>query len=307
MNQKLLETFLWATRLGSFRAAAEHLNSTQPAVSMRIRELEREFGVVLFERGRRASCLTAKGEQLLPYVERTLALLREMQQTVGDRRTLTETVRVGVAEFVAVTWLPDLVREISDRFPNVSLRLDVDLTHPLLRKLHARAIDLALCPGEFADGSVKSVSLGHVEIGWFAAPQLGLSARVVHPTDLVELPMISLSEGSALHRIAIEWFRQNGAHCPRVNLCNSMHTVSILVRSGQGFSVLPTEYCRFHIERGEIQPLRARPPLPSSEYVALYEAHASPLVAAIAEIARRVARFELPANRGRPGPLRKRK
>jgi DNA-binding transcriptional LysR family regulator len=291
MNQKLLETFLWASRLGSFRAAADHLNSTQPAVSMRIRELERHFGVSLFERGRRASRLTAKGEELLPYVERTLALLQEMQHVLGDPRIASETVRVGVAEFVAVTWLPDLVGEISRRFPNVSLRLDVDLTQPLLRRLQAGEIDLALCPGVITDGGFKKVSLGRVDFGWFAAPQLVIGRRTVRPEDLAAVPMISLSEGSAVHRIAIDWFRRSSVVLPRVNFCNSMHTVSILMRSGQGFSMLPTEYCRSYVERGEIVPLRADPPLTPLEYLALYENRASPLVEAIVAIAREVSRF----------------
>ena len=48
-----LETFYWVAQLRSFRAAAEHLHTTQPAVSQRIANLEDELGVKLLERGPR--------------------------------------------------------------------------------------------------------------------------------------------------------------------------------------------------------------------------------------------------------------
>ena len=53
-----LETFLWVANLRSFRGAAERLHTTQPAVSMRIAQLENDLGVRLLERDRRAVSLT---------------------------------------------------------------------------------------------------------------------------------------------------------------------------------------------------------------------------------------------------------
>ena len=292
MNRRLLETFLWSARLGSFRAAASHLNSTQPAVSMRIRDLERELGVQLFERGRRASYLTAKGQELLPFAERTLGLMGEMQHQVADPRTVVETVRVGVAELVAVTWLPDLVRRIGERFPNVTLRLDVDLTHGIVRKLRSRELDIALCIGPVIEPRLGHRSLGRVDLGWVASPALGLPRGRVRPADLARFPMISLSEDSGLHAIAVRWFQAAGEHCRRIDFSNSMHTVSILVRAAQGFSLLPVDYCRFHIERGDIRLLRADPAPKPIEYVALTRSDAaSPVIAEIAEIAAAISPF----------------
>lgn len=292
MNRRLLETFLWSARLGSFRAAASHLNSTQPAVSMRIRDLERELGVRLFERGRRASYLTAKGQELLPFAERTLGLMGEMQHRIADPRTMSETVRVGVAELIALGWLPDLVQRIGERFPNVALRLDVDLTHGIVRKLRARELDLALCIGPVVEPGLDHRSLGRVDLGWVASPALGLPRGRVRPADLARHPMISLSEDSGLHAIAVQWFQAAGEHCRRIDFSNSMHTVSILVRAAQGFSLLPVSYCRFHIDLGDIRLLRADPAPRPIEYVALWRgAAASPVVGEIAEIARAISPF----------------
>src|SRR3546814_16354527 len=58
-----LETLLWIDRLGTFSAAAERLNTTQPTVSARMRELEQRLGTALFRREGRAMSLTAAGRR----------------------------------------------------------------------------------------------------------------------------------------------------------------------------------------------------------------------------------------------------
>ena len=56
-----LETLLWIARLGTFRAAAERLGTTQPAISARVREVEQQLGIALFRREGRGVVLTARG------------------------------------------------------------------------------------------------------------------------------------------------------------------------------------------------------------------------------------------------------
>src|SRR3546814_13734497 len=60
-----LETLLWIARLGTFAAAAERLNTTQPAISARVRELENHLGTVLFRREGRTMTLTPAGRELV--------------------------------------------------------------------------------------------------------------------------------------------------------------------------------------------------------------------------------------------------
>src|ERR1700730_19372622 len=69
---KTIETFLWVANLRSFRGAAEKLNTTQPAVSMRIAQLEDLLGVRLLDRDRRVVAPTPKGQVLLVYAERLM-------------------------------------------------------------------------------------------------------------------------------------------------------------------------------------------------------------------------------------------
>ena len=82
---KGLETFLWVVTLGSFRGAAQKLNTTQPAISQRIAQLERELGVRLLQRDRNAVLPTPAGRQLMVYAEKLIGLRSEMMAALAKR------------------------------------------------------------------------------------------------------------------------------------------------------------------------------------------------------------------------------
>ena len=75
---KAIETFMWVVTLGSFRGAAQKLNTTQPAISQRIAQLEREVGVKLLQRDRRMVLPTPSGRQMMVYAEKLIGLRSEM-------------------------------------------------------------------------------------------------------------------------------------------------------------------------------------------------------------------------------------
>ncbi len=68
-----LDTLSWIIKLGTFRAAAERLNTTQPAISARIREIEERLDVELFQRVGRRMEPTARARQLVQQCQPLLA------------------------------------------------------------------------------------------------------------------------------------------------------------------------------------------------------------------------------------------
>jgi len=167
MNLKQLETFVAAVRAGSFAGAAARLNASQSTVSMRLQELEEALGVALFDRTQRKAHLTDKGRELLPFAESAVGLCAEIRHKVGAPGALSGIVRMGVAELVAVTWLPDLVAALHRAYPNITLELDVSLTADLLERLRDCDLDLALLPGAQFGGDLIAHDLAACDLpGW---------------------------------------------------------------------------------------------------------------------------------------------
>ena len=94
---KAIETFMWVVTLGSFRGAAQKLNTTQPAISQRIAQLEREVGVRLLQRDRRMVLPTPSGRQMMLYAEKLIGLRSEMM-AVG----ITAMPRPSIAMWTTV-------------------------------------------------------------------------------------------------------------------------------------------------------------------------------------------------------------
>jgi DNA-binding transcriptional LysR family regulator len=167
-----LRTFYWIARLGGFRRAAEHIHTSQPAVSARIAALEERLGVPLFDRQRGGAQLTAQGRQLLTYVEQISQILDAISENVAERSAIEATLRLGVSETIVHAWLPGYVAALSQRFPRVDIDLTVDVSVNLRAGLIERTLDLALLMGPVSDYSVSNLDLPEFEMCFFAAAGL---------------------------------------------------------------------------------------------------------------------------------------
>lgn len=293
MTLKHLEALYWVWRLGSFTAAAERLHSTQSAISMRIRDLEEALGQELFDRTARAARLTAKGQELVGYAERVMELMAEIKARIGDPTIVSGIVRIGVTEYVALTWLPDLVRELNARFPRVTLEMNVDLTLSLLDKLSGGEIDLAMLPGPIVQPGLRNISLGFVEFAWMASPALKIPDRSMTPRDLDNWPILTLSKTSNLYAQLERWFEESGAVGRRTDTCNSLSVLASWTISGLGIGYLPVEHFGRDIRAGRLRMVDVTPKLADLEYVAaLDRRHPQPLAQSVAELAVTVSTFE---------------
>lgn len=293
MTLKHLETLYWVCRLGSFTAAAERLHTTQSAISMRIRDLEEALGQELFDRTARAARLTAKGQELVGYAERAMELMAEIKARIGDPTIVSGIVRVGVTEYVALTWLPDLVRELNARYPRVTLEMNVDLTLSLLEKLRGGEIDLAMLPGPIAQTGLRNISLGFVEFAWMASPALKIPDRSLTPRDLDNWPILTLSKTSNLYAQLERWFEESGAVGRRTDTCNSLSVLASWTISGLGIGYLPVAHFARDIRAGRLRVIDVTPKLPDLEYVAaLDRRHPQQLAQSVAELAVAVSNFE---------------
>src|ERR1700681_5000773 len=188
---KSIETFLWVVTLGSFRGAAQRLNTTQPAISQRIAQLEREMGVKLLNREHRVASPTASGRQLMVYAEKLIGMRSEMLAAVGDRSAMRGVLRLGTAETIVHTWLPQLIKSVNQAYPNLSLEIEVDITPNLRARLLAQEIELAFLLGPLAASTVRNRTLCDYPIGFLASPSLGLCNGHVGLRDLAKFPIIT--------------------------------------------------------------------------------------------------------------------
>lgn len=253
-----IETFLAVVAARSFSKAARRLNTTQPAVSLRIAALESGLGKRLLDRTTRDVSLTPDGRAFLDYAERMAALRQEAELAVADPSRVTGTVRLGVSETIVHAWLPELIEEVSRSFPAVELEITVDTTASTRDLLVARELDVAFLMGPVAEPDMVNAPLCAFPVSWVVPPALELP----QPATLADL---------ARHRI-ITYPRRTR---PTVSLLRSLHAAGLrgarliassslatnmrLVESGVGVAALPAFMVREPVARGTLRAIAVAP------------------------------------------------
>jgi len=250
---KSLETFLWVVTLGSFRAAGDKLNTTQPAISQRIAQLEREVGVKLLNRDHRVASPTPSGRQLMVYAEKLIGLRAEMMAAVSDRSAMRGVMRLGVAETIVHTWLSRLIKSVNDAYPNLSLEIEVDITPNLSARLLAQEIELAFMLGPLSGSNVHNRELCDYPIGFLASPSLGLGNGPLTVHDLATFPIITFPRKTQPYEIVRSLFNRPDLPPIRLHASASLATVIHMAIEGLGIAVIPTAIVENELADGQLQ------------------------------------------------------
>ena len=290
---KALETFLWVVTLGSFRGAAQKLNTTQPAISQRIAQLEREMGVKLLQRDRRAASPTPSGRQMMVYAEKLIGLRSEMLAVVGDRSAMRGVLRLGVAETIVHTWLPQLIKSVNQAYPNLSLEIEVDITPNLRARLLAQEIELAFLIGPLAASTVRNRTLCDYPIGFLASPSLGLGKETLSVHDLARFPIITFPRKTQPYEIVRSLFNRPELPPIRLHASASLATVIHMAIEGLGIAVIPTAIVESEMASGRLQLLSTSLRLPALTFSASWLASPDTVaIERVAELAGQLAQAE---------------
>ena len=276
------ETLVWIARLGSFSAAAERMNTTQPGISARVREIEAQLQTRIFRREGRGVVLTPRGRKLVAECEPLLVGFNRVLLETKGHSSAAGVVRFAVGEIAAASCLPDLVEELGQVYPGVALEVELDLTSRMLHNLLTGTCDIAFLAGPVAAPGLLSAAIGSIKLVWVAAPSAIASG------DPALLPLWSVSRNSPIFYIMDRWLALHRKARTAVNNCNNLHTIISILKRGQGVALLPETMVRAHIEAGELVEVFA----PPTEYIefqsCIRAAEQDPLILSIFERTRRL-------------------
>lgn len=271
MNFRFLETFLWVARLKSFSRAAEHLNTTQASVSNRIAALEQELGVQLFVRDVRGVSLTPTGRLAFQQAQQIVSMTVDFRELVSNRKAFRGTVRIGAADTVVYSWLPALIRRMSDRYPGVSLDLTIDTSFKIAQKIQAGEVDFGIIMGPMLGQDVFNIEICTFELCWVCASDLKLPKGGISIEDIADHPLLTFSAGSQPHRALIDLLEANGVGDYRIYNSNSLSIMTRLLAAGVGVGALPVILVRDLINSGQARILDLKPAAPSLVFHIVYQ------------------------------------
>jgi DNA-binding transcriptional LysR family regulator len=267
LDLKGLDTFVWLARLRSFRTTAAHLNTTQPAVSARIAQLEQSLGVILFHRTSRHVSLTPRGLELLSHAERMLAEREEILRNFADQETIRGTVRLGVSETIVHVWLTAFVAELHRRYPRVTLDIEVDTSSQLRDRLVAAELDVAFLLGPVDEPRIGNRALCSYPLGWVCGAPIELpDASPVPLAELTRWPIITYARKTQPYVAIEDMLLRHNIRDARIFANSSLATILRLVRGGLGIGYVPPMFLAAELSSGAMRLVRAAQPLASLDY-----------------------------------------
>lgn len=246
MTLDQLRTFLWVSRLGGVRKAAQEMNITQPAISGRIASLEESLGTTLFERNHQGVSLTKQGVLLRDYAEKIIDLVERIKSNVVPAESINSLMRIGVAETVVQLWLPAFLTALHEKYPNLNVELTVDVSVDLRRQLIERSLDLAILMGPVSEYSVDNIELPPVELAWFTSTQRQCS-------DLSATPFISYNRNSRPYRELRRQLSKRYGDETKIFPSSSIHAGLEMIASGIGVGLFPRQLGTELIRQGRIK------------------------------------------------------
>ena len=265
-----LEALFWISRLGSVRAAATRLNITQPALSLRIKDLEATLGGQLLNRGSYRATLTTLGLEVAQQAERML----DIADRIGDRVAPTEEmrglIRMGATDTFAARFLPALLIDIEQNFPEAQIDVVVEFSVSLNAKLLRGELDVAVLTPPGLSPHLEFEMLMDIPHYWVGTPKRLGKLKIATPAGLVHMPILTHPAPSLLFETIHAWFGSANLTPQRVNTCSSLFITKALACDGIGISLLPSEIITAEVRAGTLRALMARPKIPSNPLYVSY-------------------------------------
>src|SRR5687768_14214063 len=226
---------------GSMTAAARVLDLTQPALSHQLRELEARLRSPLFVRTARRMVLTPAGEQLADLARTVIAQVDafERQAREGDFAEMRGVIRIATECYTAYHWLPAVLRDFRDRWPNVELRVSAEHTSAPIRALRDGALDLALVYTAIDDRRVRLEPLFDDELVLVTAPEHRFAGRDhVTPASLRDERFFVYTSPDPESTIVRDILEPAGVRPSQITRLQLTEAIVELVAAGLGVAVL---------------------------------------------------------------------
>jgi LysR family hydrogen peroxide-inducible transcriptional activator len=128
-----------------FKKAAEACNVSQSALSTAITELEKQLGVIIFERNNKQVLVTNQGQLILDKAKKVKIALDELVQTSQvNEQPFTSPMAIGVIPTIGPYLLPKVLPEVRKQFPSFKLKIIEEQSHILVDKVRAGELDAAI-------------------------------------------------------------------------------------------------------------------------------------------------------------------
>ncbi len=206
---------------------------SQPALTNRIKQIEKEFGIKIINRDRRGVQFTPQGEYLAKSAEEMILKIRQIKENLTNMESrVVGTINLGVSSFFTKYKLPQLLRSFKDKYPSVEFKVTTDWSKELFHSLYKKDIHIAFVRGEYTWMEQKHLLF---------EDQLCVASRSeIDLQNLPDLPRINYKTDNLLKSVVDNWWIENFTRPPMITMeVDQVDTCKEMVVNGLGYAILP--------------------------------------------------------------------
>jgi DNA-binding transcriptional LysR family regulator len=236
MDEKDWHILINLHELRNITKTAQRLYITQPALTYRIKQLEKEFKTNLISRGKRGIEFTVKGEYLVQYAKDMRDQLRDAKENISNLdKNVQGTLRLGVSGLFARYELPVLLKEFLKLYPDVEISLKTGWSSKIHQMLQKEEAHLGIVRGPYNWKENKVL---------FQEEKICIASnKKIEVEDLPFLPRINYMTDQSLRNTIENWWQETFKVPPKISMeVDRIETCKELVLNGLGYAILP-EIC----------------------------------------------------------------
>lgn len=239
LTLRQLQVFEAVARTGGYTRASQSLHLSQPAVSMQIRQLEKQTGMPLLDQIGKKIHLTDAGNVLLSHAKRIIAQVNEAQLELEELRGVRRgQLNITVAS-TANYFAPHLLAAFCLRHPEVKVSLDVSNREHILERINEADKDFAIMGRPPDESAFSAHPFMENPLVIIAAPSHPLASKHnIDPAELTREHFISRESGSGTRMAAERFFDSQSIPLTPAMEMSSNEAIKQAVQAGLGWGVV---------------------------------------------------------------------
>ncbi|MBO5903347.1 MAG: hydrogen peroxide-inducible genes activator [Tidjanibacter sp.] len=236
-----LEYLLAIVNCGSFSQASERCFVTQPSLSMQIKNLEEELGVMLLDRTKKPIVPTQAGEIVVERAREALLAYDRIKESVAELQgSVDGHLRLGVIPTIAPYLLPRFLSTFAEKYPKVELEIKELTTPQIIEAMRHDEIDAALLAGGTCPEDITEQELFSDRFYVYASPLHPLYERSnVRIEDIDQHDLLLLSDGHCLKDQILELCGTTRRQAPYFFESGSLETLMRVVDISPAITIVP--------------------------------------------------------------------
>ena len=227
-----------------FATAAEKCFVTQPTLSMQIKKLEDELGVIIFDRSRQPVVPTDLGAKLIEQARMTLSATQRIKEIIQEEQQEVEgTLKIGIIPTLAPYLLPVFIGPYIRKYPAVKVEVEELVSEEIIRRLKRDILDVGLFVTPYHDEKIVERPVFYEEMLVYAHPDCELlKKKEVGHEDIVTSDIWMLGNGHCLRNQVVNLCEMSASqhkNLPFEFESNSLETLMRIVDVEGGFTLIP--------------------------------------------------------------------